>query len=120
MQLACKQSGSECTCTEFFWVIDANWWNIKTVWFLTVKSTFFSDIYHTTFDWPPNAEIQTRLEETPGYTEEDMVNKLIEYHRHIDEIEECYRKVIKKVNADQPKADVFSQGNINKQNWEEF
>lgn len=67
------------------------------------------DIYHTTFDWPPNAEIQTRLEETPGYTEEDMVNKLIEYHRHIDEIEECYRKVIKKVNADQPKADVFSQ-----------
>lgn len=40
-----------------------------------------------------------------------MVNKLIEYHRHIDEIEECYRKVIKKVNADQPKADVFSQGN---------
>lgn len=72
---------------------------------------FFTDIYHTTFDWPPNAEIQTRLEETPGYTEEDMVNKLIEYHRHIDDIEECYKKVIKKVNADQPKADVFSQGN---------
>lgn len=43
-----------------------------------------------------------------------MVNKLIEYHRHIDEIEECYRKVIKKVNADQPKADVFSQGNYEK------
>lgn len=81
---------------------------------MILKSTFSSDIYHTTFDWPPNAEIQTRLEETPGYTEEDMVNKLIEYHRHIDEIEECYRKVIKKVNADQPKADVFSQGNYKK------
>lgn len=33
MQLACKQSGSECTCTEIFKVIDANWLNIKTVWF---------------------------------------------------------------------------------------
>lgn len=69
-----------------------------------------TDIYHTTFDWPPNGEIQNRLEETPGYTEEDMVNKLIEYHRHIDEILECYKKVVKTVNADQPKADVFSQG----------
>ncbi|KAJ8299873.1 hypothetical protein KUTeg_021392 [Tegillarca granosa] len=38
------------------------------------------DIYHTTFDWPPNIDIQNRCEEVPGYTEEDMVNKLIEYH----------------------------------------
>lgn len=36
-----------------------------------------------------------------------MVNKLIEYYRYIDEIEECYSKVIKKVNVDQLKVDVF-------------
>ena len=68
------------------------------------------DIYHTTFDWPPQAEIQNRLEEGTGYSEEDMVNKLVEYHRHIDDIIMCNKKVVKTINADQPKADVFSQG----------
>ncbi|KAK3087522.1 hypothetical protein FSP39_006998 [Pinctada imbricata] len=67
------------------------------------------DIYHTTFDWPPQPEIQGRLEEGSGYSEEEMVDSLVEYHRHIDDIVACYGKVIKVINADQPKADVFSQ-----------
>ena len=71
---------------------------------------FFIDIYHTTFDLPPNPEIQSRLEEVPGYKEDEMVEKLIEYHRHIDGVLDCYQKTVKSINADQPKADVFSQG----------
>jgi len=39
----------------------------------------FIDIYHTTFDLPPNPEIQSRLEEVPGYKEDEMVEKLIEW-----------------------------------------
>ncbi|CAL1545587.1 unnamed protein product [Lymnaea stagnalis] len=67
------------------------------------------DVYHTTFDWPGNPEVQYRLKEPKGYKEEDMVNKLVVYHRHIDGILRCYEQVVKKVNADQPKADVYSQ-----------
>lgn len=70
------------------------------------------DIYHTTFDLPSNPEIQSRLEEVPGYKEDEMVKKLIEYHRHIDGVLDCYKTTIKTINADQPKADVFSQGNV--------
>jgi len=68
------------------------------------------DIYHTTFEWPPSLDVQNRLEECPGYSEEEMVAKLVEYHRHIDDILSCYSKCVKSVNADQPKPDVFSQG----------
>ena len=50
-----------------------------------------------------------RLKEVPGNSEEQMVEKLILYHRHIDGIINCYRSVHKSINADQPKADVFSQ-----------
>ncbi|XP_069121761.1 adenylate kinase 8-like [Argopecten irradians] len=67
------------------------------------------DIYHTTFDWPSSTEVQSRLEEAEGYGEEDMVAKLIEYHRHIDGILSCFTKGLKTVNADQPQADVFLQ-----------
>lgn len=67
------------------------------------------DVYHTTFDWPPSTDIQNRLKEVEGYTEEDMINKLIVYHRHFEGILDCFKSVAKTVNADQPKADVFSQ-----------
>lgn len=70
----------------------------------------FVDVYHTTFDWPGNPDVQERLKEPKGYREEDMVNKLVVYHRHSDGIFRCYERVIKTLNADQPKADVFSQG----------
>ncbi|KAK3611802.1 hypothetical protein CHS0354_040470 [Potamilus streckersoni] len=67
------------------------------------------DIYHTTFDWPTNSDLQNRLQEEPGYHEDDMIMKLTEYHRHISDILACFSKVTKTINADQPKADVFSQ-----------
>lgn len=67
------------------------------------------DVYHTTFDWPGNPEVQERLVEPEGLSEESMVKKLVLYHRHIDGILRCYQQVIRTVNADQPKPDVFSQ-----------
>ena len=51
-----------------------------------------------------------RLQLVPGNLEEEIVERLIIYHRNIDGITEAYRKVMKSINADQPKADVFSEG----------
>ena len=45
-----------------------------------------------------------------GNTEEEIVNRLVNYHRYIDGIQRCYSTVVKTINADQPKADVFAQG----------
>ncbi|ESO85978.1 hypothetical protein LOTGIDRAFT_195378 [Lottia gigantea] len=67
------------------------------------------DIYHTTFNWPSNQEIQDRLVVAEGYTEEEMVQKLILYHRYIESLKHCFGAVLQTVNADQPKADVFAQ-----------
>ena len=74
-----------------------------------------SDVYHTTFDWPGNPEVQERLEEPEGQSEEAMVQRLVLYHRHLHGILRCYNQVVKTVNADQPKADVFSQGEAGSQ-----
>lgn len=52
--------------------------------------------------------IQSRLKAVP-VDEADMVNRLVDYHRHIDGILLCYDYALKTINADQPKADVFSQ-----------
>ena len=46
----------------------------------------------------------------PGNLEEEIVERLIIYHRNIDGITEAYKNVMKSINADQPKADVFSEG----------
>jgi len=67
------------------------------------------DVYHTTFDWPGNPEVQERLEEPAGLSEEAVVKRLVLYHRHLHGILRCYEQVTRTINADQPKADVFSQ-----------
>ncbi|XP_013418058.1 adenylate kinase 8-like [Lingula anatina] len=67
------------------------------------------DVYHTTFDWPSNAEVAGRLEPVPGNSEDELVNKLVVYHRHIEGLKTCYSKILKIINADQPKGDVFAQ-----------
>ncbi|XP_071947140.1 adenylate kinase 8-like [Antedon mediterranea] len=68
------------------------------------------DVYHTTFDYPSNSEVEKRLVEPPeGCTEAEMTQRLVLYHRHIDGLRRCYHKFTKVINADQPKADVFSQ-----------
>ncbi|CAH1787369.1 unnamed protein product [Owenia fusiformis] len=67
------------------------------------------DVYHTTFDYPSDQEIIERLKPVAENTEEVLVNKLVVYHRHIEGIIDTYNVVHKTINADQPKADVFSQ-----------
>ena len=76
-------------------------------------------MYHTTFDWPTSPVVQARLEEVVGNTEEEIVNRLVNYHRYIDGIQRCYSTVVKTINADQPKADVFAQGLFDIANWKE-
>ena len=75
------------------------------------------DVYHTTFDWPGNPEVQERLEEPAGLSEEEIVKQLVVYHRHIDGIVRCYSQSVRNINADQPKADVFSQGETPVVKW---
>ena len=48
--------------------------------------------------------------EPPNYSQERIVQRLVDYHRHIGGIIQAYHSVYKTVNGDQPKSDVFSQG----------
>ncbi|XP_038046287.1 adenylate kinase 8-like [Patiria miniata] len=68
------------------------------------------DVYHTTFDYPAGSEIERRLiEPAEGCGEEATVTRLVVYHRHAHGLQSCNNKGYKAINADQPKADVFSQ-----------
>ncbi|XP_065783173.1 adenylate kinase 8 isoform X2 [Muntiacus reevesi] len=67
------------------------------------------EIYHTTFDWPPESEIQNRLMMPSGISEGETARKLLEYHRNIVRILPSYPKILKVINADQPCVDVFYQ-----------
>ncbi|XP_044899261.1 adenylate kinase 8 isoform X9 [Felis catus] len=67
------------------------------------------EIYHTTFDWPPEAEIQNRLVVPEGISELETARKLLEYHRNIIRILPAYPKILKVISADQPCMDVFYQ-----------
>nr|XP_054770114.1 adenylate kinase 8-like [Lytechinus pictus] len=68
------------------------------------------DVYHTTFDYPGNSDVEKRLVEPPeGCGEEAMVDRLVLYHRFIPGLKVGYEMYTKSINADQPKADVYSQ-----------
>ncbi|XP_064227831.1 adenylate kinase 8 isoform X2 [Aotus nancymaae] len=67
------------------------------------------EIYHTTFDWPPESEIQNRLMVPEGISELETARKLLEYHRNIVRIIPSYPKILKVISADQPCMDVFYQ-----------
>jgi hypothetical protein len=41
---------------------------------------------------------------------DDLPNDCIQFSRDIDGVLSCYKKIVRKINADQPKADVFAQG----------
>lgn len=69
-----------------------------------------AEIYHTTFDWPPELEIQNRLMVPAGISEGETARKLLEYHRNIVRILPSYPKILKVISADQPCVDVFYQG----------
>ncbi|XP_008561908.1 PREDICTED: adenylate kinase 8 [Galeopterus variegatus] len=67
------------------------------------------EIYHTTFDWPPESEIQNRLVMPEGISELETARKLLEYHRNIVRILPSYPQILKVISADQPCVDVFYQ-----------
>ncbi|XP_045419635.1 adenylate kinase 8 isoform X4 [Lemur catta] len=67
------------------------------------------EIYHTTFDWPPESDIQNRLVVPAGISEMETARKLLEYHRNIVRIIPSYPKILKVISADQPCVDVFYQ-----------
>lgn len=67
------------------------------------------EIYHTTFDWPNDNTIQQRLKTPENNTEQDLINRLVVFHRHIEGVQSCLNATLKKINVDQPKGDVFNQ-----------
>lgn len=67
------------------------------------------DVYHSTFDPPSDLAVVQRLVPDSKSSEKVMIQRLMEYHRHIDGILTCFEKIHKSINVDQPKADVFSQ-----------
>lgn len=67
------------------------------------------DVYHSTFDPPSDLTVVQRLVPDSKSSEKVMIQRLMEYHRHIDGILMCFEKIHKSINVDQPKADVFSQ-----------
>ncbi|XP_054982534.1 adenylate kinase 8 isoform X2 [Sorex araneus] len=66
-------------------------------------------IYHTTFDWPSDIDVQNRLVVPPGISEPETVKRLLEYHRNITEVTPAYPRILKAISADQPCMDVFYQ-----------
>lgn len=79
-------------------------------WVLQPRASPCAEIYHTTFDWPPEPEIQNRLIEPEGISEIETAKRLLEYHRNIIRILPSYPKILKTISADQPCVDVFYQG----------
>lgn len=67
-------------------------------------------MYHTTFDWPSDVQVQQRLVK-PDLSEEEMSKQLLEYHRNFPGVFQIYQKILRSINADQPCVDVISQGN---------
>nr|KAF6482991.1 adenylate kinase 8 [Rousettus aegyptiacus] len=67
------------------------------------------EIYHTTFDWPPEFEIQNRLIVPEGISEKETAQRLMAYHRSIVRVLPSYPKTLKVISADQPCVDVFYQ-----------
>ncbi|XP_068270124.1 adenylate kinase 8 [Nyctibius grandis] len=70
---------------------------------------FTEEVYHTTFDWPSEPLVQQRLVKPEDLSEQEMSEKLLEYHRNFPEVFQTYQKVLKSINADQPSMDVLSQ-----------
>ncbi|NXG06255.1 KAD8 kinase, partial [Sakesphorus luctuosus] len=65
-----------------------------------------AEVYHTTFHWPSDPEVQQRLEVPPDLSEQEVSRRLLEYHRSFPELFQIYQKVLKSINADQPSVDV--------------
>jgi len=80
--------------------------NLKAVLILV------ADVYHVTFDWPIDAKLMNLLKAPPTLTTNEMIDRLVAHHRNMDGVSSRYQSVCRVVNADQPKSDVFSQGQV--------
>lgn len=69
----------------------------------------FSDIYHLNFDPPTDDDVTARLQEVPGNSEKEMIQRLRDFHSCEADLLRCFQSVIKTINADQPMADVFGR-----------
>ncbi|XP_062815258.1 adenylate kinase 8 [Anolis carolinensis] len=67
------------------------------------------EVYHTTFDWPPDKALQARLVPTEGSGEMGTARRLLAYHRNYYGTLQSYGSTMKLINADQPCADVLAQ-----------
>ena len=86
------------------------------------------DIYHITWNVPSSRDVQDRLIQLEENSEKMMHSRLKEYRRYrlstmhvedwrellllirtIDGIKDCYKSVLRAINADQPLNDIFSQ-----------
>ncbi|NXR53603.1 KAD8 kinase, partial [Hippolais icterina] len=74
--------------------------------YLKFLTLFPVEVFHTTFDWPSDPEVQQRLVKPEDLSEQEVSKKLLEYHRNFPEIFHIYQKVLKSINADQPSVDV--------------
>ena len=70
----------------------------------------FVDIFHVTYDLPTNRIIADRLLPVIGNDPESIIARISYFRRNIIGINDAYKGVIKSINADQPKADIFSEG----------
>ncbi|XP_066468718.1 adenylate kinase 8-like [Tiliqua scincoides] len=67
------------------------------------------EVYHSTFDWPIDVTVQKRLVVPEGISEQSTTRKLLKSQRNIPGILQAYQENHKRINADQPCADVFAQ-----------
>ena len=65
-------------------------------------------IYHMTFFPPPNAEVAARLTQRSDDTEEKAANRLAVHHRNVDAVVGKYEKIMKTVDGNRAKTDVFA------------
>ncbi|XP_070610722.1 adenylate kinase 8-like [Erythrolamprus reginae] len=70
---------------------------------------FTQEVYHTTFDWPLDFNVQSRLVKPEDSSEQATARRLLENHRNIPGIIQTYQDCHKAINADQPCVDVFAQ-----------
>ncbi|KAM6954520.1 adenylate kinase 8 [Aplochiton taeniatus] len=69
------------------------------------------DVYHLTFVWPTNQEVQQRLELPSGrsLSEEQRLAELYQYRREVHALQRTYPSMLKTFDADQPHTDVYDQ-----------
>ncbi|CAF1204132.1 unnamed protein product [Adineta ricciae] len=67
------------------------------------------DVYHITWNVPSSHIVQERLVQLEENSEKQMILRLKEYRRNIDGVKDCFKSILRAINADQPLNDIFAQ-----------